>query len=261
MQIHHLNHISALVLDMDGVLWRENEPIGDLPVIFAGFERAGLKVMLATNNSTKTPQQYVEKLGGMGVSIHPDQVVNSSMGVAYLLKKKYPQGGPVFIVGENGLQSALEDAGFQITDDHPLAVIAGIDRDVNFQKLKKACLLIRKGAEYYGTNPDRTFPTPEGLIPGAGAILAALEACTDTKPLIAGKPESTLFEFAMQRLGTTPTETLVVGDRIETDILGGYNAGCKTALVLSGVTTIEEARSASPAPDLVIPSLANLLDH
>ncbi len=260
MRIQHLNNIRALVLDMDGVVWRENEPIGNLPKTFDRFEKAGLKVILATNNSTKTPGQYVEKLAEMGVSVRPDQVVNSSMGVAYLLKKRFPKGGSVYIVGEKGLQTALEEEGFRISDDHPLAVVAGIDREVSFPKLKKACLLIRSGIPFYGTNPDRTFPTPEGLIPGAGAILAALVACTDVSPIIAGKPGSTLFEFAMQRLGTTPSETLVVGDRIETDILGGVNAGCKTALVLSGVTTKEQAAVASPAPDLIIPALENLLD-
>lgn len=259
MQIRHLQSISALVLDMDGVIWRESEPIGNLPSIFSGFSKAGLKVMMATNNSTRTPVQYVEKLASMGVHVHPEQILNSSMGVAFLLKKRFPNRGPIYIVGENGLQTALEEEGFTISDRQPLAVVAGIDRDINFQKLKKACLLIRSGIPFYGTNPDRTFPTPEGLIPGAGSILAALEACTDTQPIIAGKPGPTLFEFAMQRLGTTPPETLVIGDRIETDILGGVNAGCKTGLVLSGVTSREEAEKASPAPDLIIPSLGDLL--
>ena len=260
MRIRHLNSISALILDMDGVIWRESEPIGDLPTLFASFKKAGLQVMLATNNSTRTPRQYVEKLAGMGVSVSSEQIINSSMGIAYLLKNKFPDRGSVYIIGENGLQSALEDEGFRISDDHPVAVVAGIDRDISFEKLKKACLLIRSGVPFYGTNPDRTFPTPEGLIPGAGSILAALEACTDTHPIIAGKPGPTLFEFAMQRLGTTPSETLVVGDRVETDILGGVNAGCRTALVLSGVTSIQEAESASPAPDLILPSLGDLLD-
>ena len=107
MQIHTLNNIKALVLDMDGVLWRENDPIGDLPAIFARFDKAGLKVLLATNNATKTQEMYIEKLAGMGVYMQKEQIITSAMGVAYLLKKRFPAGGPVYMVGENGLVSAL----------------------------------------------------------------------------------------------------------------------------------------------------------
>jgi 4-nitrophenyl phosphatase len=120
-------------------------------------------------------------------------------------------------------------------------------------------LLIRRGIPFFFTNPDRTFPTPEGIIPGAGAILAALETATDVSPIIAGKPGTTLFDFALERLGTLPQETLVVGDRLETDILGGQRAGCKTALVLSGIATQEEANAWQPYPDLVINELSDLL--
>jgi 4-nitrophenyl phosphatase len=134
-----------------------------------------------------------------------------------------------------------------------------MDRGINFQKLKKATLLIRSGIPFYFTNPDRTFPTPEGLIPGAGALLAALEVASDVTPIIAGKPSTTLFEFALERLGTKPEETLVVGDRLETDILGGQRAGCKTALVLSGIAKKEDAKTWQPKPDMVLNELSDLL--
>ncbi|PKN89885.1 MAG: haloacid dehalogenase [Chloroflexi bacterium HGW-Chloroflexi-7] len=251
--------IKALILDMDGVLWRENAPIGDLPSTFAGFERAGLKVLLATNNATRTPAQYLQKIAGFGVHLEEAQVINSAMGVAYLLKKRFPQGGPVYILGEIGLTTALNAAGFDHSEEPGLAVIGSMDRDINFWKMKSATLLIRRGIPFYFTNPDRTFPTPEGIIPGAGAILAALETATDVTPIIAGKPGTTLFDFALERLGTLPQETLVVGDRLETDILGGQRAGCKTALVLSGISTRDEANAWQPYPDLVINELSDLL--
>lgn len=259
MDIHSLKNIKALVLDMDGVLWRENEPIGDLGAIFARFEKVGLKVILATNNSTKTPEMYIEKIAGMGAHVKKEQIINSAMGVAYLLKKRFPDGGPVHVLGEIGLVSALQEAGFYVSDQNPLAVIASMDRQINFDKLKQATLLIRSGVPFYGTNPDRTFPTPQGFIPGAGAILAALVAATDVEPIIAGKPSPTLYEFALEKLGTLPSETLAVGDRIETDIIGGQQAGLRTALVLSGVAARAEAQAWVPKIDLILPELGDLI--
>jgi 4-nitrophenyl phosphatase len=137
--------------------------------------------------------------------------------------------------------------------------VAGIDRQISFEKLKIATLLIRSGVPFYGTNPDRTFPTPEGLIPGAGAILAALETACDQAPIIAGKPHTALLEVSLERLGTRPEETLMVGDRLETDILGGQKAGCKTALVLSGVSTRAQAQQMKPPPDFISETLQTLV--
>jgi len=251
--------IESLILDMDGVLWRENAPIGDLPGTFKRFEALGLKVILATNNGTRTPEQYLEKMAGFGVPLQKSQVVNSAIALAHLLKKRFPGGGPVYILGEIGLVTALESAGFYHSEENVLAVIGSMDRKIDFWKLKQATLLIRAGAPFYFTNPDRTYPTPEGLIPGAGSILAALEAATDVKAVIAGKPSPALFEFALERLGTPPETTLVVGDRLETDILGGQAVGCKTAAVLSGVLTRQEAETWQPKIDLILLELADLV--
>jgi 4-nitrophenyl phosphatase len=259
MDIHTLTNIKALVLDMDGVIWRENEAIGDLPAAFARFEKAGLKVLMATNNSTKSQDMYVEKLAGMGVHVNRGQIITSAMGVAYLLKKRFPQRGSVYVIGEIGLTSALEEAGFTLSDQNPVAVVGSIDRQISFEKLKRATLLIRQGIPFYGSNPDRTFPTPEGFIPGAGAILAALVTATDVEPIIAGKPSPTLYEFALEKLGTLPSETLAVGDRIETDIIGGQRASLRTALVLSGVCTRAEGEAWLPKIDLILPELGDLI--
>jgi 4-nitrophenyl phosphatase len=181
------------------------------------------------------------------------------MGVAYLLKKRFPQGGPVYFIGEIGLETALKEAGFYLSEKDPVAVIASMDRQINFFKLKTATLLIRRGIPFYATNPDRTFPTPEGLIPGAGAILSSLITASDVEPIIAGKPNSTLYDFALEKLGTKPEETLAVGDRIETDILGAQRAGLRTALVLSGIATREEGLAWNPAIDVIVPELGDLL--
>ncbi len=254
------SHIKALILDMDGVLWRDNTPIGDLPAIFGRMRERDLKVALATNNATRTVDQYLEKFSGFGVSLEPWQIVSSAYTAADVLRKRFPDRGAVFVVGENGLQRALAEAGFQpITDPEnetvPVAVVGGMDRAVTYAKLRRATLHIRTGIPFYGTNPDKTFPTPVGLVPGAGAILAAIEAATSVEPVIVGKPQPEMMYAALDRLGTAPEETLVVGDRLETDIASGQAAGCKTALVLSGVSSREQAQDWQPAPDFIVENL------
>lgn len=249
--------VRALILDMDGVLWRGDQPIGDLPRIFEAFKAQGLRVALATNNATRTADQYCQKLKGF---VDAERIVTSAEATAYFLHEQFPQGGPVFLVGEEGLRHALAQYGFYpVEDDRVIAVVAGLDRQLTYDKLRKATLLIRQGVPFVGTNPDRTYPSPEGLVPGAGTVLAALEAASDVKPVIVGKPFPTLFRVALERLNATPAETLVVGDRLDTDILGGQQAGMRTALVLSGVSTFEEAKRWSPPPDLIAPTLAHLI--
>ena len=248
---------------MDGVLWRDNTPIGNLSDIFARIRELGLKVALATNNATKTVDEYLEKLSGFGVRLEPWQIITSALATTDRLAKQFPNRGPVFVIGGNGIQRALEECGFTPIidpDDEttPVAVVGGIDRFVTYGKLRRATLLIRGGVPFYGTNPDKTFPTPQGLVPGAGAILAAIEAATDVKPVILGKPEPAMMYMALERLGVTPEETLVVGDRLETDIVAGQAAGCKTALVLSGVTTRQQAEAWQPAPDFIAYDLSTL---
>ena len=135
----------------------------------------------------------------------------------------------------------------------------GIDRGIDFAKLREATLLIRRGLPFYGTNPDLTFPTPEGLIPGAGSFLALLSAASGVNPIVAGKPEPFILEFALERLATPRERTLVVGDRLETDIAGGQAIGCSTALVLSGVSTAEMGEAWNPQVDIITQDLTSLL--
>lgn len=254
--------IRAMILDMDGVLWKDKSPIGDLPVVFDCLRSKNIQVILATNNATRTPDQYVEKLAGFGVEIEPWRVINSATATAFQLKKDFPAGGPVFIIGEEGLVNALASQGFYPAgpDSAPIAVVGGLDRHITYDKLKHGTVFIRKGLPFYFTNPDRTFPTPDGLIPGAGSILAALVAATDVQPIIAGKPSPDMYFLALELLGLSASDTLAVGDRLDTDILGGQRAGCRTALVLSGVTTAQAAKSWEPKPDLIANDLTELVN-
>jgi 4-nitrophenyl phosphatase len=198
------------------------------------------------------------------VILDASQIVTSSDATADVLASAYPARGRVFVVGENGILSALAERGFTAVSDPadagPVkAVVAGIDRGLSYQKLRRATLHIRAGAAFYGTNGDRTFPTPEGLVPGAGSILAALAAATDVTPTVIGKPAPFMLEMAAERVGLSEAEVLVVGDRLETDIAGGQAMRARTALVLSGVSTREQAAAWKPAPDLIAADLAALV--
>ncbi|HVP21938.1 MAG TPA: HAD-IIA family hydrolase [Anaerolineaceae bacterium] len=251
--------IRGLILDMDGVLWKNDLALIDVPTVFARIRKLDIRFIFATNNATLNVDQYQHKLARFGLSIEPWQIVNSGMAVAYLLSQRFPGGGPVYILGEDGVRTTLLEKGFHHTEKDVLAVVASFDRELTYAKLSRATLLIRSGVPFYATNPDRTFPTPEGLVPGSGAILAALEAATDTKAILAGKPAAAMMNIAMERLGTPPDQTLAVGDRLETDILGGVSAGCRTALVLSGVSSLKDLENWSPQPDLVAADLAHLI--
>jgi len=256
--------IRGLILDMDGVLWRDNSPIDELPAVFDALRLQQIKVTLATNNATKTVEQYLEKLAGFGVMLESWQVVTSSNATAEVLAKALPQRGHVFVIGENGLVAALRQGGFSPLTDaedetRPVAVVAGIDRNVSYATLRRATLHIRAGVPFYGTNPDKTFPTPLGLVPGAGAILAAIEAATDVAPIVIGKPSPLMMHISLERLGLAAAEVLVVGDRLETDVAAGHAAGMRTALVLTGVSTAAQAASWTPPPTLIAPSLSALV--
>lgn len=251
--------LRALLLDMDGVLWRDTESIGDLPAILEKIAAKGMQVAFVTNNATRTVEQYQEKFRGFGVDTNAEQIFTSSKATAQYLNQQHPQGGSVYVIGERGLQEAMLERGFTIEEKDCVAVVVGLDRHLTYEKLRRATLLLRAGADFIGANPDPTLPSPEGEVPGAGSILAALIASTGLQPTIIGKPERALLDAAMASLGVGPDETLMVGDRIETDVAAGQKAGCRTALVLSGVTNEKAARAWSPPPDYIEKDLESLV--
>jgi len=256
-------HIKSLVLDMDGVLWKADAPIGDLPAIFVRLHERGLKVAFATNNGSQTSDQYVERLATLGVKVEPWQVITSALGVADLLTQRFPSGGQVFAIGGTGVMAALREKSFDLLSiedaKHAQAVVMGIDLQINFEKMREATLLVRGGVPFFATNPDKTFPTPRGEIPGAGAWISVIVTATGVEPIYAGKPSPYLIDLARQRLGTAKEETLVVGDRLETDIAGGQAAGCPVALVLSGVSRLDQAELWKPNVNIIAHDLAQLI--
>lgn len=257
------NNIRSLVLDMDGVLWRADSPIGDLPGIFARFHERNLKVAFATNNGTRTPEQYMERLRRFGVQVEPWQVITSALGVADMLARIYPPRTKLFVIGEAGVLDALREKGFDLLPPVDAAkaeaVVMGMDRQINFEKMSTAALLVQQGLPFYATNSDKTFPTPHGEIPGTGSWLSVVTTATGIEPIIAGKPFPFLLELARERLGTKKDETLVVGDRLETDIAGGQAAGMPVALVLSGVSTRTEGLAWLPEVEIIAEDLNELI--
>lgn len=251
--------IQALILDMDGVLYRQNETIGDLPAVFRRIQQLGLQVMFATNSTTLTAEQYVPRLAGMGVSTEAWQFITSPGATAHALSKRWPQGGPVYMIGEAGLHQPMQEKGFFHAEQDVLAVVSGLDKHFTYEILVKGVRLLLQGVPFIGTNPDLLFPTPDGPSIGTGGMLAILEACSGIKPEIIGKPYPAMMHMALDKLHMTPDQALVVGDRLDTDIAAGQAAGCHTALVLSGIATRQDAQQWHPSADLIAEDLSVLL--
>jgi 4-nitrophenyl phosphatase len=250
--------IRNLIVDMDGVLYRGDEPVAGLLPFFSFLRRRQIRFLLATNNSTLSAEQYCGKLERMGVRIEPADVLTSSDATGDYLAGLAAPGTRMYVLGGDGMRDALVKRGFVVADDRVDYVVVGLDRSLTYDSLRRACLLIRAGARFIGTNADPTLPVPEGLAPGAGAILAALQTCTDVRPTVIGKPEARFYELAMSRLGANPSETAAVGDRLDTDILGATHAGILSLLVLSGATTRPLLEASPIRPDLVFDDIGTL---
>ncbi len=259
-----LNTLQALLIDMDGVLWLGKELLPGLVPFFGLLQTRHLPFMLVTNNASNTPAHYVKKFAGFGVTITPENLLTSSLATAAYLKQIYKPGSRVFVVGQEGLRQAMQQAGFVLLDnaDQPAdIVVAGIDFTITYDKLKYATFLIQRGARFIGTNGDLTFPSEEGIAPGGGAILAAIEAATGVTPTLIGKPERYMFDIAVQKLGIAPEQTAMLGDRLETDILGGQRAGLKTILVTTGIDNEDTIPKKGIQPDAIFSGIAALTEY
>jgi 4-nitrophenyl phosphatase len=257
--MQRLESVRNLIIDMDGVLYLGDTPMPGLTAFFAFLKAHGIRFQLVTNNSTLTPCMYTQKMARMGVTVRKDEVLTSSIATADYLARRYPQGGKVYAIGEEGLMDALQAAGFVLSRTDPIAVVVGFDRDITYAKLRQATLLIRAGVPFIATNPDRTLPMPEGQVPGTGTILMAIAAATDREPLVIGKPEPLLMEQAMVRMGASPDTTAAIGDRPETDILSAQRAGILSVLTLAGATDRARLATFDIEPDIVLDDIQALV--
>ncbi len=261
------NQISNLILDMDGVLWHGERPVPGLAEFFYELKRNRVGFILATNNATKTQQQYVEKLERFGVEVSIQQILTSSEATAGYLRQNHPDWESAFVLGEIGLHRAMNNQGFtflsedfeemeDIVSARADVVVVGMTRHVCYRHLAIANYLINHGAAFVGTNPDITFPSEIGSMPGAGSILAFLQTSSGITPEVIGKPNSIMFEEAIRRLGSTVNDTIMVGDRMNTDIAGAHSAGLRSVLLLSGIATQEELMNSEIQPDWVFETLS-----
>ena len=253
-----LTNITHLIIDMDGVLYLGDQPMRCLREFIAFLRERHIGFILATNNSTRTPQAYVDKLASLGVTISPEEILVSGQATARVLAREYPRGTRVHVFGMPSLKQAMTEEGFVLADDDVELVVASMDREVTYEKLKRATLLIRRGARFIATNLDPTNPSEEGLLPGTGSMIVALEAASGVKATAIGKPEPTMYQLAMEHMGARPETTAAIGDRVDTDILGGKRAGLTTICVLSGSSNRLEAEAIGT--DMIFDDIAHLLE-
>lgn len=242
------------LIDLDGTMYRGTERIAEAVQFVKRLHEKQIPYLFVTNNSTKTPQEVAVKLKEFDIPAKTEQVFTTSMATAdYIFEKK--QDASVYVIGEEGIRTALEEKGFQFAGENADFVVIGLDREVNYEKFAVACLAIRNGAEFISTNGDIAMPTERGLMPANGALTSVISVSTQTKPIFIGKPESIIVEQALKVLGIAKEETLMVGDNYDTDILAGINSGMDTLLVHTGVTTKEHLKGYSIKPTYMIDSL------
>ncbi len=248
------------IIDLDGTIYRGEKIIPGAAQAIAELRQRGCGVVFLSNKPLKRRQAYAEKLTRLGIPTSPDEVINSSLALVQYLAREMT-GATVFAIGETPLLDELTAAGLSLSDtpENIDVVVASFDRTFDYHKLNIGFQALRRGARFFATNGDRTCPVEDGEVPDAGAIIGALEGCSGRKvELIAGKPSSLIVEMALERLGLQAGACLMVGDRLETDILMGKKANISTALVLSGVTRREALAHSSILPDYILESIADI---
>ncbi|MGH3822299.1 MAG: HAD-IIA family hydrolase [Pseudonocardiaceae bacterium] len=242
-----LDGYDAVLLDLDGTIMCGAQPVGEAPAVVNELRQAGRVVQFITNNASRAPDEVAKHLTAFGVQATPDEVLTSAQAAVELLATQLPAGVAVLVVGSAALAAAVQSVGLRpvtAASEQPVAVVQGHSPETGWAQLAEACLAIRGGAMWIACNVDRTLPTERGLLPGNGAMVAALQAATDCEPTVAGKPARPLLDTAVNRTGAQ--RPLVVGDRLDTDIAGARAAGLDSLLVLSGVSDTVALLAAPP---------------
>jgi HAD superfamily hydrolase (TIGR01457 family) len=249
----------CVLFDLDGVLYRGEAAVPSAPPTLAELRRRSVRPVFLTNNSSRTPLQVAEKLRGIGIEAEPGEVVTSALATAELLAER--GGGRAFVIGQDGVREALSDAGIAIVDGDPEEadlVVVGYDGGATYGALKRASLLVQRGARLVATNADGSYPAADGLWPGAGALLAVITTTTGAEPEIVGKPFAPLFEAGRRRGGGG--RPLVVGDRLDTDIEGAARLGWESMLVLTGISGREDVERLGIVPTVIAEDVSALLE-
>jgi len=247
----------AFLLDLDGVLFRGSEPIDGAAAAVSRLRAMGRSVVFVTNNAARTPVDVAAHLGSVGIQAAPEEVETSALTTADVLAGRGVVSA--FVVGERGLRDALRQMGIQVVEDQPEVVVVGWDRAVDYARLRDAAVAVQRGASLVASNPDTSYPAPDGTRwPGAGAILAAIEATCEVRAEVIGKPHAPIFHAALRRAGGG--RPLVVGDRLDTDIAGAADLGWASMLVLTGISSREDAEVAAMRPTYIAEDLSALFE-
>ena len=245
--------IKAVMLDLDGTVYRGTEEVPGAADFVRYLRGEGIGVLFVTNRANRTPHVVRDHLVGLGIDCKIEDILTSAQATAAYLEK-----GSAYYIGEDGLEVALEEQGITTSEEDPDYVVVSFDRGFTYDKMVKACRLIDGGAKFIATNPDKGLRTEEGIYPGTGAIVAAVAAGSGMEPIVIGKPEKLIIEMALKRLGVTPDEAILVGDNVNIDVPAGSNAGVRTALLLTGISSREDAAASGLNPDWVLDGFEEL---
>jgi NagD protein len=246
--------------DMDGVLVREEHLVPGADEFLAELRANDVPFLVLTNNSIYTPRDLRARLARTGLDVPESAIWTSALATAKFLTDQRPNGS-AFVIGEAGLTTALHEAGYVLTDVDPDYVVLGETRTYSFTAITKAIRMIVDGAKFIATNPDATGPSVEGLLPATGSIAALIEKATGRRPYYVGKPNPLMMRSALRSLGAHSSSTVMIGDRMDTDVHSGIEAGLQTILVLSGISTLETAEHYPYRPTKVLDSIADLIGH
>ncbi|TFD83980.1 HAD family hydrolase [Cryobacterium lactosi] len=252
------DEIECWLTDMDGVLVHENQALPGAAELLQQWTDAGTPFLVLTNNSIFTPRDLSARLRSSGLNVPEERIWTSALATADFLKQQSP-GGTAFVIGEVGLTTALHEAGFIMTETNPDYVVVGETRNYSFEAITKAIRLLLKGARFIVTNPDATGPSAEGPMPATGAIAALITKATGMEPYVVGKPNPMMFRSAMNRIGAHSENTGMIGDRMDTDIVAGIEAGLHTVLVLTGISDPAEIARYPFRPDEILDGVHQLL--
>ncbi|MBU6409578.1 MAG: HAD-IIA family hydrolase [Verrucomicrobia bacterium] len=250
---------AGFIIDMDGVIYHGNRLIPGVESFIAWLERERKKFLFLTNGSERSPRELQQKLERLGIRIGEQHYYTSALATAAFLKSQQPGGG-VFAIGGNGLIAALYEAGFTMNDVDPDYVVVGESTAYTYDKITHAIRLVLKGAKLIGTNPDVTGPTDQGLVPATGALMAPIELATGARAYYVGKPNPLIMRHALKQLDCRREEAVIIGDRMDTDIIAGIESEIETVLVLTGVTAPEDLRRFAYRPGHVIKNAGALAE-
>ncbi|VXB53838.1 Dihydroxyacetone phosphatase [Microbacterium sp. 8M] len=250
--------IECWLTDMDGVLVHENDAIPGASELLASWESNGIPYLVLTNNSIFTARDLSARLRTSGLNVPEERIWTSALATADFLQQQVP-GGSAFVIGEAGILTALHDAGFIMTETSPDFVVVGETRNYSFEAITKAIRLINDGARFIVTNPDATGPSADGPLPATGAIAALITKATGKDPYVVGKPNPMMFRSALNKIGAHSKRTGMIGDRMDTDVVAGIEAGLHTVLVLTGISDTAEIEKYPFRPDEVVQSVADLI--